>query len=342
MPKTNTMNALVLDGVGEPLRMKIVPVPKIGKGEALVKIRAAAINRRDWWIQQGKYAGLKFPIILGSDGAGVVVAIADENQKEAEKQWLGKDVIINAAINWEKNSTVQPADFSILGLPEHGTFAEYVKVPIQNLFVKPTHLTFEEAAGLPIAGLTAYRALFTKARLQPNEKVLITGIGGGVATFALQWALHAGAEVYVTSSSDEKLKKAIGLGAKGGVNYLQDDWADQLMAMSGGMDVIIDSALGAGFAKFLEISNPGGRIVFFGGTAGDLPELNGRKIFWKQLQILGTTMGSGEEFEAMLHFTSIHQIRPVLDTVMPWFLAQHAVDSMNKSNQFGKIVIEMR
>lgn len=338
-----TMNALILDGIGEPLRMKIVPIPELRDGEALVKIRAASINRRDWWIQQGKYAGLKFPIILGSDGTGVVVGIRDARHQEAvEKTWLGKDVIINAGFNWEEDSDAQPSDFKILGLPDDGTFAEYVRVPINNLFLKPKHLTFEEAAGLPIAGLTAFRALFYKGQLTSKDKVLITGIGGGAATFALQWAVAMGAEVYVTSSSEEKIKKAIYQGAKAGFLYTHPNWADDVKAASGGIDLVIDSALGPEFAKFLDIANPGGRIVFFGGTAGDLPELNGRKIFWKQLQIKGTTMGSREDFKRMLEFTIQHEIRPIIDVVMPWFLAQHAMESMTKSSQFGKIVIEMR
>lgn len=336
------MNALILEGIGEPLRMKIVPIPKLREGEALVKIRAASFNRRDWWIQQGNYAGLKFPITLGSDGAGVVAAIRAINQAEAEKQWMGKAVIINPSLNWLDDSAAQPKDFSILGLPEDGTFAEYVRVPIYALFEKPKHLTFEEAAALPLAGLTAYRALFVKGEVKPYEKVLITGIGGGAATYALQWALHAGAEVYVTSSSEEKIQKAIQSGAKAGFKYTDPNWADRVKEVTGGVDVIIDSALGPEFAKFLDIANPGGRIVFFGGTAGDLPELNGRKIFWKQLQIKGTTMGSTEDFKRMITYTEQHQIRPIIDVVMPWFLAQHAMDSMKTSSQFGKIVIEMR
>lgn len=331
------MKALVLNNQGAPLLLQNEPVPSVGTGFALVRIKAAAFNRRDWWIQQGQYAGLKYPIILGSDGAGVV----EEVGNEADRQWLGKEVIINPAMGWEEDSEFQPKDFSILGLPESGTFAEYVSVPIANLYTKPNYLSFEEAAAMPLAGLTAYRALFRKAGLQPGESVLISGVGGGVATFALQWALHAGAKVWVTSSSETKLEKARAVGALGGVNYRRDSWVDELQTLSGGFDVIIDSALGDGFASFLELAKPGGRMVFFGGTAGNLPPLNGRKIFWKQLQIKGTTMGSSVDFRNMLAFAEKHEIKPLIDSIYPLEEGGKALSLMAFSSQFGKIVLQV-
>jgi len=342
------MKALVLTGIGEPLRIQEVPVPELMEGEALVRVKAAAFNRRDWWIQRGQYAGLKFPIILGSDGAGIVEkvwagGIGDGIGGGARAaSWVGKEVLINPSLGWEEDSEAQPEGFSILGLPQDGTFGEFVRVPIRNLYEKPEYLTFEEAAALPLGGLTAYRAVFRKAGLQAGEKVLITGVGGGVATFALQWAVHAGAEVFVTSGSPKKIDKAIAAGAKAGVDYRVEGWAQKIKEISGGgVDVVIDSALGEGFAEYLELTNPGGRIVFFGGTSGNIPALNGRKIFWKQLQIKGTTMGSRVDFENMLAFAEKHQIRPLIDSVSPWEEAQRALDNMTSSNQFGKIVLQM-
>ena len=331
------MKALVLDGIGKPLLMKEVPAPSLLPGEALVRIKAAAFNRRDWWIQRGQYAGLKYPIVLGSDGAGVVEAVADV----ADEEWLNRDVLINPSLGWELDSEAQPAGFSILGLPQDGTFAEYVRVPVINLYRKPAHLSFEEAAALPLGGLTAYRALFRKANLAAGEKVLITGIGGGVATFALQWAVHAGAEVYVSSSSPTKIEQAVAAGAVGGVDYRDPDWASKLKEWSGGLDVIIDSALGDGFAHFLELANVGGRIVFFGGTSGNLPPLDGRRIFWNQLQIKGTSMGSKVDFENMLDFLVNHQIKPLVDSIIPWESAEEGLEKMTASTQFGKIVLQM-
>lgn len=331
------MKALVLNNQGAPLLLQNEPVPSVGAGFALVRIKAAAFNRRDWWIQQGQYAGLKYPIILGSDGAGIV----EEVGSDEDRGWLGKEVLINPGMGWEEDSEFQPKDFSILGLPQNGTFAEYVTVPVANLYSKPKYLSFEEAAAMPLAGLTAYRAVFRKADLQAGESVLISGVGGGVATFALQWAIQCGARVWVTSSSEIKLEKARAAGAIGGVNYREDSWADELQALSGGFDVIIDSALGDGFASFLELAKPGGRIVFFGGTAGNLPPLNGRKIFWKQLQIKGTTMGSSVDFRDMLDFAEKHQVKPLIDGVYPLEQGEEALSFMSSSSQFGKIVLQV-
>jgi len=155
----------------------------------------------------------------------------------------------------------------------------------------------------------------------------------------LQWAVAAGSQVYVTSGSAEKIERAKQLGAIAGVNYKANDWAEQLKQMSGGFDIIIDSALGDGFAKFPELCNPGGRIVFFGGTAGNIPELNGRKIFWSQLQIIGTTMGTPDEFKAMVNFVNGHKIIPVVDEIFPLADAAQAVKKMEVTAHFGKIVL---
>lgn len=331
------MKAIVLEGINQPLRVKQVPAPQLDAGEMLVQLKAAAFNRRDFWIQQGRYAGLKFPIILGSDGAGVIESVG----AYVSEQWIGKSVIINPSIDWGSQEDFQHNDFHILGLPQDGTFAEYVKVPADNLFEKPAHLSFEEAAALPLGGVTAYRALFSRARLQRGEKVLVTGAGGGVATFALQWAVHAGATVYVTSGSRVKIEKAKALGAVDGALYTDETWTRQLQVQAGGFDVIIDSALGEGFVHYLDLSNPGGRIVFFGGTAGNIPALNGRKIFWKQLTLLGTTMGSTADFEAMLSFVNNNKLTPVIDSTYPFEDAELALQKLNEASQFGKIVLRV-
>lgn len=331
------MKALVLDGIDQKLILKEASKPILKAGEALVKIKSAAFNRRDFWIQKGKYAGLKFPIILGSDGAGIV----EEVFNETDKHWLGKSVVIYPGNNWGNNSNYQSKDFTILGLPHNGTFAEFVKVNTESLFTKPDHLSFSQAAAFPLAGVTAYRALFTKGNTKKGDNVLIVGIGGGAATFALQWALSIGANVYVTSGNKSKIDTAIKLGAKGGVNYKDADWAEHLLKMANGFDVIIDSALGEGFSKHFTYANPGARIVFFGGTAGDLPAVNGRVVFWKQLQILGTTLGTPDEFQSMVNFINHHKIIPIIDSVYKFDDAEKALRLMDDSSQFGKIVIEL-
>jgi len=329
------MKAIVLEAPDKPLAWKDVPKPILSPGDALVQIKAAALNRRDYWITIGKYARIKYPIILGSDGAGIVTEVGSNG----DKHWIGQEVIINPGYGWGANPDFQSDNFKILGLPDDGTFAEYVKLPAQNLHPKPAHLSWEQAAALPLGGLTTYRALFNKGRAKKGNKVLITGVGGGTGTFALQFAKAAGCEVYVTSGSDEKIEAAKQLGATGGVNYKAADWAEQLGKLAGGFDVIIDSALGGGFAKLPDICNPGGRIVIFGGTAGSIPELNGRKIFWRQLQIIGTMMGTPEDFKAMLDFVNEHTIVPVVDEVLPLAEGDKAVKKMEHSSQFGKIVL---
>ena len=329
------MKAIVLEAADKPVVYKEVDKPSLKPGEVLVKIKAAALNRRDYWITVGKYAGIKYPTILGSDGAGIVA----EAGSEAEKHLIGNEVIINPGYGWGDNENYQSDGFKILGLPDDGTLAEYVKVQAQYVHPKPAYLSWEQAAALPLAGLTTYRALFTKGKIAKGDKVLVTGVGSGTGTFALQWAVAAGCRVFVTSGSGEKINRAKQLGAVAGVNYKSQDWAEQLQHLAGGFDVIIDSALGDGFVNLPDLCNPGGRIVVFGGIAGNIPELNGRKIFWRQLQIIGTTMGSPADFRAMLEFLNLHQVVPVVDELFPLANAEKAINKMAGSSQFGKIVV---
>lgn len=329
------MKAIVLESAERPIVYKDVEKPTLASGEALVQIKAAALNRRDYWITIGKYAGIRYPSILGSDGAGIVVEVGDA----ADSGWLNKEVTINPANNWGEHPEFQSKEFKILGLPDNGTFAEYVKVKVGNLYAKPSHLNWEQMAALPLAGLTTYRALFTKAKAKAGDKVLIVGVGSGTGSIALQLAIAAGCKVFVTSGSGEKIERARQSGASAGVNYKAQDWAAQLAEMAGGFDVIIDSALGNDFGKVIDLCNPGGRIVFFGGTAGNIPSINARPIFWKQLQLIGTTMGTKEDFEGLLKMVNEHQIVPVVDEVFAMADAQKAFDKMKDSSQFGKIVL---
>lgn len=328
------MKAVVLKGKNEPLIIEEVPSPVCNENEVLVKLKASAFNHRDLWIKKGMYAGLKYPCILGSDGSGVISDVSSN----LEPSLLGKEVMINPSFNWGDNLNVQSKEYKILGLPDDGTFAEYVKVPIQNIHEKPSYLSFEESASIPLAGLTAYRALFSRANLKQGEKVLITGVGGGVALFAFQFALAIGAEVHVTSGSDEKITRALELGAKAGYNYKENEWFKKVPKNY--FDVIIDSACGDSFANLIDFSAPAGRIAFFGGTTGNISNLSPQKIFWKQLSIFGSTMGNNEEFKAMLNFFETHKIKPILDIVLPLDSAEEAISRMNSTIQFGKIVLK--
>lgn len=330
------MKAIVLREIGGTLNLEEVPAPEIGPDEALVALRAAGMNKRDWWIGKGQYAGLKFPIILGSDGSGIVKAVGSH----LPESWIGQEVLIYPATHWGNSESYQSKDFKILGLPEDGCFAEFVKVKGEMLYPKPDHLDFAQAAAFPVAGLTAYRALFVRGAWKKGDKVLISGVGGGAGTFALQFAISTGAEVWVTSGSAEKLDKAKELGAAGGINYKEPNWAEKLVEQAGHFDVIIDSALGDGFADLVTTAAPGARIVFFGGTDGNIPAINGRPVFWKQISILGTTMGSPKDFEQMLSFIKSHHVVPVIAGSFPLNQAQEAMTHMDQgSTKFGKLVL---
>ncbi|MDX2186770.1 MAG: zinc-binding dehydrogenase [Opitutaceae bacterium] len=330
------MKALVLRDVKQ-LHLVDVPEPAPAKGELLVSLKAAALNHRDEWIRQGQYAGLKFPVVLGSDGAGIVTGLGEG----VDPSWLGKEVIINPSLGWGLSQHAQGPGFSILGMPRDGTFAEKVAVPGEQLAPKPSHLSWEEAAALPLAGLTAFRALATRAQLASGEKLLITGIGGGAALFALQIAKGLGARVWVTSSSEEKIGRAVSLGAEGGFLYTDPAWVAEAKKEIGGSgpQVIVDSAGGAGFDALLDLAAPGGRIVFFGGTRGVIPNLAPRKVFSKQLDLLGTTMGSPADWMGLLKLVEQTQLRPIVSEVFPLAQGEEAFLRMETSSQFGKLVL---
>lgn len=328
------MRAVQLSAVDQcELRDVAEPVPAVD--DAVVRIRASALNHRDVWIKKGQYAGVKFPIIPGSDGAGVIEQVGGGIGGGS----VGNEVLINPSFNWGPDEDAQGVTFAILGLPRDGTFAERVVVPAAQLAAKPAHLSWEETAALPLAGLTAYRALFSRAALKPIDRVLITGTGGGVALFALQFAVAHGAHVWVTSSSDEKLARASELGAKGGFNYRNGDWAKLVEKEAGLFDVIVDSAGGPDFERLIDLAGPGGRIVFFGATRGDPPVLPMRKVFWRQLSLLGTTMGSPGDWHAMIEFVARYRIKPVVSEVFAFDRVADAFGLMERGDQFGKIVL---
>ena len=321
------MKALVLQEINKPLALIEHPLPVAAKGEATVSLHTAALNHRDVFITQGLYAGIKTPVILGSDGAG---------------EYKGRKVLIYPALEWGDRPEHQGKNFRVLGMPENGTFAEEITVPAKNIFDMPAHLTWEQGAALPLAGLTAWRTLFSRCKMRKGEKVLITGVGGGVALMALQFAVAAGAEVAVTSGSDEKLEKARSLGARYTVNYRLEGWDKRLKQEAGGFDVIIDSAAGDGFSVLPGIAQPGARIGIYGGTLGKVNGLSLQPVFWKQISILGSTMGSPQEFKKMLQFVDNHKIVPIVDSVFDLADGNAAMEKMEKGEQFGKIAFRIR
>lgn len=331
------MKAAVLDQNNFTQQIEELPIPEILPYHVLIKIKAASINHHELWSIKEQSKQSPALIIMGSDGAGEIVEIGLHSNPEL----MGQEVIINPSLDWGNDPRAFSKDYHILGFPQQGTFAEYLSIHERYIVKKPGYLSFEEAAGIPLAGLTAYRALFTKGQVRKGNKVLITGIGGGAALLALTFALHAGAEVYVSSGNEDKLNAALRLGAKGGANYKTKGWAKMLLETSGGFDLIIDSASGPGFSDLVYLANPGARIVLYGRTAGMLPPLDPQQIFLKQLSILGTSMGNEEEFEAMVKFVSLHQIKPVIDSSYPLTDIQEAFEKMKSGDQFGKIIINV-
>ncbi len=330
------MRAVQLAGINQ-LAVVEVPEPAPAVGEVVVAIRAGALNHRDVWIKAGQYAGLKWPCIPGSDGAGVVESLG----AGVDAAWLGRDVIINPSFGWGDREQAAGPQFSILGLPRDGTLAQKIAVPAIQLAPKPAHLTWTEAAALPLAGLTAYRAVFSRGRLQRGERVLISGVGGGVALFALQFAVAAGAEVWVTSSSAEKIARAVALGARGGFTYTQEGWTQEAAKTAGLFDLVVESAGGPGFEKLLDATAPGGRVVIFGATRGNPPVLPMRKVFWRQISVLGTTMGSPADWAGLIGFVDQHRLQPVVSAQFPIDRAGEAFALMEQGAQFGKIVVTL-
>lgn len=332
------MLALQLDAVHQPAVAREIDTPTPATGEVFIKMHAAALNHREVWIQKGQYAGIKLPCTLGADGTGEIVALGEGVTDLA----VGTPVVIYPGVDWGDGSRAQGRNFRVLGMPDPGTLAEYTTAAAAYVRPRPAHLDWAQAAALPLAGLTAYRAAFARAQLQAGERVLVTGIGGGVALVAAQFCVAAGAEVWVTSGDDEKLARALALpiGLRGGANYKTSGWAKDLTKRAGGsFDVIIDSAAGAGFEYLVDAAAPGGRIVFYGGTQGNITSLPPGKVFWKQLSILGSSMGSLQDFDDMLAFVTEHQLVPVVDKQFALADGEAALRYLEAGQQLGKVVL---
>ena len=333
------MKALTLFGSDGPSSLSLVDVdvPVPGPNEVRVKLKCAALNRRDVWMTVGQYPGIQMPAIAGSDGSGTVDAVGDGIPKDC----LGREVVIYPALEWGDDPRCGGKDFRVLGMPDQGTFAEYICVPESSIYPKPRHLSWEQAAAFPLAGLTAWRAVVTHGEVKKGDRVLVTGIGGGAAGFALLWAKEKGADVIVTSSSQDKIDMAIKEGAVAGYNYSNDSWSKELRSEIGSIDLVIDSGGGDGMNSVLDTLKNGGRYVFFGATQGNPSRgLNMAKLFFKQIRIQGTTMGKLEEFQEMIDFVSSNKLEPIIDQIFDFSDAIAAHERMLKSEQMGKIVLQ--
>ncbi|SMF84892.1 zinc-binding alcohol dehydrogenase/oxidoreductase [Paenibacillus uliginis N3/975] len=303
-----------------------------GYGEVKVKLKAAGLNHRDLFIMEDRNEG-ESPLIIGSDGAGRIEAVGEG----VFNLTIGANVIINPCIGWEMTHEV-PSVPAILGGPSDGTFAEYVTVPATNVVSKPAYLSWEEAGVLPLSALTAYRALFTRGRLQQGEHILIPGIGGGVATYAMLMALAVGAKVSVTSRSETKRQAALSYGAEYAFDS-HSNWKDSIGDDT--VDLILDSIGPATFRQYFDIIKPNGRIVMFGASSGDQIEIPIRDIFFPQINIIGTSMGSSEEFTEMLQFMERHSLHPIIDKVYPLQDTIQAFHRMKLGDQLGNIGIRI-
>jgi NADPH:quinone reductase-like Zn-dependent oxidoreductase len=308
------------DGGPEVLQLEEVPDPVAGPGEVLVRLRASALNHLDVWIRRGLPSVPK-QRILGADGAGIRVD-------------TGERVVINPGV--EAGLTIH-----VIGEHGDGTNAQLIAVPTTNVYPIPDDLSFEEAAAFPLVFETAYRMLVTRAALQEGEWVLLWGIGSGVSTAGLAIARALGARTIVTSSSDAKLARARELGADVAVNHATGDVIDAVKeATEGrGADVVVEHVGDATWRKSLDAAAYGGRIAVCGATTGPNPPAALHRIWWKQLSILGSTMGRKDDFEGAYRLIADGRARPVVDEVLPLAEIRSAHARLEAGEQLGKIVL---
>lgn len=314
-------------------KLKEMDEPKVGENEVIVSLKVAGLNRRDLYIPN-RVTDKTTPLIIGSDGAGVIESIGD-NVKNVS---VGDEVIINPALRWDKNSDAPPKGFDILGMPDNGTIAEKLVIAADQVEPKPAYLSWEEAGVLALAALTGYRALFTKGQVKKGDTLFVPGAGSGVATYIIQFAKAAGARVIVTSRSEEKRKQAEKIGADLAIDTASD-WVKELENET--IDLAIDSVGRATFNRSLEVLKQGGKMVVFGATTEDTVDLDIRAFFYGQYKLFGSTMGSREELQALLKFMEEHQIHPIVGHTFKLDEADKAFDLLKDSNQFGKIAIQI-
>ena len=333
----------------EKIKVSDIPKPVPGPGQALVKIKAAALNHLDIWVRRGRPGlSLQGPHVLGSDGAGILEAFGPGCDSLELK--TGAEVMINPGVSCMRcefclrGMHSECPQFKIIGFQMQGVYAEYAVVPALNLFPKPPNLSWEQAAAMPLAYVTAWRMLFERLRILSGETVLIHGIGGGVAVAALQLCNMHGASVIVTSSSDSKLKAAQSMGAKAGINYRSTpDVAAAVKAATGGrgVDAVLDSVGAPTLPISMGAVRRGGRIVTCGITGGADASLNMQQLYWNHISLMGSTMGSLEDMRRLVKAAGDFGIVPLVDKVLPLKEYASAVARMEAAEQMGKIVLSV-
>ena len=330
------------NGGPEVVRIEDIPRPVPKPGEVLVEVRAAALNHLDLWVRRGMPIETTMPHIGGSDISGVIVEVGD-GVSEAR---AGERVVINPSLwcgecEWcSRGEESLCVKFRILGEHTDGGFCEYVAVAADHVYAIPDDLSFEDAAALPIAYMTAWRAL-ARAALQPGEDVLVIGASGGTALAAVQFAKMLGARVFAVTKGEENVARLKSLGADVVYDRAAEDFSAGVFRDTNkrGVGVVVENVGSPTWNGSVRALARNGRLVTYGATAGPRVELDVRVLFWKQLQIIGTTMASRAEFEAMLETVFSGRVRPVVDSVMPLDHAREAHEKLEAGGQFGKIVL---
>ena len=325
------MRAVTLDSFGgaRVLHAAEVPVPEERAGWTVVRLQAAGLNWHDVLVRQGRY-GSPLPHVLGADGAGIAT---DD----------GREVCILPSLAWGADESAPGPGWEILGDTAPGTYAEYVSVPTESLFPKPRSLDWRQAAALPLVGVTAFRALVRRGRLARGEHLLISGAGGGLAPMAVTIAAAVGARVVVTSSSAERIRQAVALGADGGVLHTDAGWpelARQSTPGGRGFDVVLDSV--STWADSLRALRPGGRLVVLGASRAEQAAVDVRRFYFGQYDLLGTTMGSPSDFRGLLGLVETGEVAPPpIDRAFPLDGAAEAHEHLEAGDLFGKIVLDI-
>jgi len=339
------MKAAVFHEFGGPevLRVEDVPTPEPGQGEVLVRVRAAALNHLDLWVRRGLPIETTMPHIGGSDIAGEVAGLG-KGVKGVKK---GARVVINPSLSCGECEWCRAGDeplctsYKIIGEHVQGGLAEFVTVPAANLFPIPDALSFEQAAAAPLPYLTAWRGLVTRGRLQSGGSVLVTGASGGVASAAIQIARHIGARVFAVTTTDN-VERTRSLGADFVYDRNQQpEFSKQLWADTGkrGVDVVFDSVGEPLWQQCVRSLARGGRLVVYGATSGYSVSLDLRVVFWKQIEVIGTTMATRSEFEEVMRLVFSGALAPIVDTVLPLEKIRDAHERLESGAQFGKIVL---
>jgi NADPH:quinone reductase-like Zn-dependent oxidoreductase len=333
-------------GGPETLALQDVPDPKIGPDDVLVRVRACALNHLDLFVREGIPAlRTPLPFWTGCDIAGDVAALG-ANATGVE---VGDRVCVNPNLTCGRCEFCRAGEdslcvrYRILGEHEPGGLAEFVKVRAANLLPLPPHISYEDAASFILTNMTAWRMVVTQGDVRPGQDVLILGVGGGVSSTAVQIAKLAGARVIVTSSSDEKLERAKGLGADIGINYAKDDWAKKVHEITNrrGVDLVVENVGAATWRQSLRAVRNGGRVVTCGATSGPIGETDIRVVFWKQLHIIGSTMASSREFHDVMRLFFAGTLRPIVDEVVDLADGAAAQRKLAEGKQFGKIVVRV-